>query len=84
MEDSSLLNLMIIYKLKTYPQIIKLSEINQTEKDKYDITYMWSLENTTIEHNKKEADSQIQRTNWGLAVGNTGVGNGRHKLFSVR
>ena len=40
MEDSSLLNLMIIYKLKTYPQIIKLSEINQTEKDKYDITYM--------------------------------------------
>ena len=28
---------------------IMLSEISQTEKDKYDITYMWNLKNNTNE-----------------------------------
>ena len=39
---------------------IMLSEINQTEKNKYYIiTYMWNLKNKTSEYNKKETDSQI-------------------------
>ena len=43
---------------------IMLSEIGQTEKDKYIvISYMWNLKNKTNEYNKTETDSQIQRTN---------------------
>ena len=40
---------------------IMLSEISQTEKDKYSvITYMWNLKNkTNNEYNKTETDSQI-------------------------
>ena len=44
-----------------------LSEISQTEKDKYCkvITYMWNLKNNSgmNECNKTETDSQVQRTN---------------------
>ena len=46
------------------PEGIMLSEVSQTEKDKhYVITYMWNLNNTTNEYNKKGTDSQIQRKN---------------------
>ena len=39
---------------------IKLSEVSQSEKDKYHVfTYMWSLKNNI---KKRETDSQIQRT----------------------
>ena len=30
---------------------------------------MWNLKNTTNEYNIKEADSQLERTNWWLLVG---------------
>ena len=37
---------------------ITLSEINQREEDKYDITYMWNLKNNTNESiYKTETDS---------------------------
>ena len=39
---------------------IMLSEINQTEKDKYCITsFTWNLKNTANKYNEKEADSEI-------------------------
>ena len=38
-------------------------EISQTEKNKYCITYMWNLKDTTDQYNKKEADSQVQKPN---------------------
>ena len=47
---------------------IMLSEIRQTEKDKYNIylsiyvAYIWNLKKTTSEYNIKEADLQISRT----------------------
>ena len=42
---------------------IMLSETSQTEKDKYCITYTWTLKiQQTSEYNKKETDSQIYRT----------------------
>ena len=42
------------------PEIIILSEVNQTEKDKYDIAYMLSLKkyDTNELINKTEAHSQ--------------------------
>ena len=46
---------------------IILNEKSQIEKDiLYDITYMWNLKNTTNQwekKTKKQADSQIQKTN---------------------
>ena len=48
-----------------------LSEICQTEKDKYYIISLTCrIEKTTAttKYNKKEADSQIQRRNWRLPV----------------
>ena len=43
---------------------IMIREISQTEKDKYCITYTWTLKmQQTCEYNKKETDSQMQRTN---------------------
>ena len=46
-------------------EIIILSEVRQTEKDKYhDITYMWNLKNDTNELiYKTEIDPQTQKTN---------------------
>ena len=40
-------------------ECIKLSEISQTDKDKYlyRITYMWSPKNKNSDYNKKETDS---------------------------
>ena len=38
-------------------EIVILSEVSQTEKDKYDITYMWNLKHDTNEH-VREKDSQ--------------------------
>ena len=45
-------------------EIITLSELSQTEKDKYhDITYLWNLKYDTNKHiYSSETDSQIQRT----------------------
>ena len=42
---------------------IMLSEISQTEKDKYYILTLWNLKNKTNDYNKTETDSQIQRIN---------------------
>ena len=44
---------------------IKLSEISQTEKDKYCMMLLRCgiQKNKTSEYKKKETDSQIQRTN---------------------
>ena len=40
-------------------EIIILSEVNQTEKDKYDITYMWNLKKIVqINIFKTEVDTQ--------------------------
>ena len=40
-------------------EIIILSEVNQTEKDKYDITYMWNLKKKVqINILKTEVDTQ--------------------------
>ena len=33
-------------------EIVILSEVSQTEKDKYDTAYMWSLKNKTNGYNK--------------------------------
>jgi len=46
------------------PEVIILSEIRQTEKDKYhyDLTYMWNLK---TKQNKKPS-SLIQRTDYWL------------------
>ena len=52
---------------------IMLSEISQTEKDKYIvISYMWNLKNKTNEYNKTEAESQIERTSQWLPKGGGG------------
>ena len=51
---------------------IMLSEISQTEKDKYHyvITYMWNLKTNTNESiYKTETDSQTQKTNSGYQRG---------------
>ena len=51
-------------------EIIILSEVSQTEKDKYYITYTWNLKNNTNESiYKTEADSQTQKTNLWLPKG---------------
>ena len=43
---------------------IILSEVNQTEKDKYDTIYLWNIKNNTNESTyKTEADSQTQKIN---------------------
>ena len=39
-------------------EIVILSEVSQTEKDKCDITYMWNLKHDTNEH-IHDKDSQI-------------------------
>ena len=55
------------------PENIILSEVSQTEKDKYYITYMWNLKNNTNESiYKTEADSQTQKTNLWLPKGKGG------------
>ena len=56
---------------------IMLSEISQRQKQiLYYITYMWSLRQRrqTNEYNKKEADSQIQKTPKWLPVEATYLG----------
>ena len=60
-------------------EMIILSEVNQTEKDKYDIAYMLSLKkyDTNELINKTEAHSQTQKTNLWLPKGQSG---GRDKL----
>ena len=52
-----------------------LSEISQTEKDKYYmISLVCDLKNKTSEYNKKKKDSQIQRINlWLLGKGKVGA-----------
>ena len=59
-------------------EIIVLSEVNQTEKDKYhDITHMLNLiyKNDTNELIYKiETDSQISKTNLWLPKGKCGAG----------
>ena len=55
------------------PENIILSEVSQTEKDKYYITYTWNLKNNTNESiYKTEADSQTQKTNLWLPKGKGG------------
>ena len=52
-------------------EIIILSEVSQTEEDKYhDIAYMWNLKNGTNELiYKTEIGSQMQKTNLWLPGG---------------
>ena len=70
---------------------ITLSEINQTEKSKYCMVALISgilkIQQTT-DYNKKEANSQIQRTNcgyqWRDAEGNIQRwGNGKYELLGI-
>ena len=51
-------------------EIIMLSEISQTERDKYHMIslYMWNLKHRTKKA-KMKTDSQIQRTNGWLPEG---------------
>ena len=60
-------------------EITILSQVSQTEKDKYhDITYMLNLKNDTNELIYRiETDSQTQKTNLRLPKGKDG---GREKL----
>ena len=55
-------------------EIVRLSEINQTEKGKGDITYMWDLKRNDRNEliYKTETDSQTSRMNLGLPVGKNG------------
>ena len=56
-------------------EIIILSEVNQTEKNKYHITYMWNLNYDTNDLiYKRETDSQTQKTNLWLPKGKGGGG----------
>ena len=57
-------------------EIIILSEVNQTEKDKYhDVTYIWNLKYDTNELiYETETDSQTQKTNLRLPKGKGGGG----------
>ena len=51
-------------------EIIILSEVSQTERQSYDITYMWNLKNSTNELiYETETDSQTQKTNLWLPKG---------------
>ena len=44
-------------------EIVILSEVSQTEKDKYDIAYIWNLKNGTNEPiYKTEIESEMQKT----------------------
>ena len=53
-----------------YLEMIILSEICQTEKDKYDITYTWNLKYDTSKLTQKtETDSQPQKINFWLPKG---------------
>ena len=54
-------------------EIVMLSEVNQTEKDKYYIAYMWNLKNGTnglIYISERE--SQMQKTNLMVTKGEGG------------
>ena len=55
-------------------EIVLLSEVSQTEKEKYDIAYMQNLKtNDTNELiYKTETDSKIYRTNLKLSRGKVG------------
>ena len=56
-------------------EIIILSEVSQTEKDKCHITYMWNLKNDTNELiYKTETDSQHRKQTYGYHRGKTGGG----------
>ena len=51
-------------------EILILSEVNQKEKGKYHITYMWNLNQNTNEHiYNTETDSQAQRADLWLPRG---------------
>ena len=61
-------------------ETVILSEVSQTEKDKYhDITYMWNLKknHTNEPIQKTEMELQMQKTNLWLP---RGKGGGRDKL----
>ena len=51
----------IIYSNLDGLEIIILSEISQTEKDKYDITYLWNLKNDTNKHIYKQKQTHRHR-----------------------
>ena len=53
--------------------IIIISEVSQTKKDKYDITYMWNLKKKTIQMNL--FTKQKQATILWLPKGKGGVGD---------
>ena len=62
---------------------IMLSEVSQTEKDKYYITYMWNLENKTdeCESNKKrnrltDIENKLMVTSGEREVGRGKIGVG--------
>ena len=52
-------------------EIIILSEVSQTEKDKYDIAYMWNLKKSCINEliYRTGIASQMQKTNYGYQEG---------------
>ena len=54
---------------------IRLSEICQSEKEKYYIiSFMWNLRNKTNEQRKKETNRFKYREQTGLPEGSVGVG----------
>ena len=64
-------------------EIIILSEISQTDKDKYMISHMWILKNDTNELNYETAtNSQTQKTNLWLPKGK-GVGGGKNQEVGI-
>ena len=76
-------------------EIIILSEVSQTEKDKYHITYTWNLKNNTNESiYKTETDSQTWKASLWLPKGKGGgrgvgrinqeYGIHRYKLLHIK
>ena len=57
--------------------MVILSEVKQTEKDKYHISFMCEIYSVNELIHKTERESQIQKTNYGYHRGKWG---GRDKL----
>ena len=75
---------MKFFHVQQYCMDLELSEISETEKDKYSvIIYMWNLKNKTNKYNKTETDSQIQGTDQCLPV-RRGKAEGQEKGKGLR
>ena len=71
-------------------ETLKLSEISQKEKDKYDITYIWNLIYGTNEYIHRKETHGLGEQTWGCQGGGRGSGMGwefgvnRCKLLSLK